>query len=323
MNYAPEDSNPEAFLSKLHPDLPPYFEKLRSAHSGSESSVGSSSQAPALTLESSADHGHQMQQNLLDQQISAIAHLEHNFPLMPPELLEVISVVTNSLLAPVIFPLLFHHMANDNLEIFAYMLRRSSIFRDFPFTNAATARDEEVLDCTRWTAATCLRLMDQNWQLCFAEKAGKIEAPASKVDASRSGGHSGFAFADPAQSASSTSTSATGTSLSQSRWASSSSSPSSFSSRRNFSPSSHYQPSSNHNTTFHPSKVSALANAFALSHDKILSWSSARWRLVLEDLEVMLCRTAILADVPDGKKKAQLLLDAARKNVDLWKTSQP
>jgi hypothetical protein len=161
MNFTPEDAYPEAFLAKLHPDLPPYLQRLRAAStSGSNADEANLGDTLQLTLEAFASKTAQMQQDLLDQQMTAIAHLEHNFPLMPPELLQVISVVTNSLLTPVIFPTLLHHMANDNLEIFAYMLKRSSIFYDFPFR---TGNDEEVLDCSRWNAGICLRLIDQNW----------------------------------------------------------------------------------------------------------------------------------------------------------------
>lgn len=317
MNFVPEDNDPEAFLAKLHPDLPPYLHKLKAAttSNGSSHNVSSASSSTTdFTLQAFASKATQMQEDLLAQQISAIAHLEHNFPLMPSELLEVISVVTNSLLSPVIFPILLHHMASDNLEIFAYMLRRSSIFRDFPSRNGSS--DEEVLDCTRWNAAICLRLMDQNWQVGFADKVGKIVIPVSTVGNGNTAAD--FSPSNIASTPSSMQKSSPGSSLSSSRWASASSS--SFSPRRNFSPSSS-QASLSSSATFHPSKLSALAKAFVSPQEDILRWSSARWRLVLEDLEMLLCRTAILNDVPDGKQKADLLLKAARKNVDSWKAT--
>jgi len=313
MNFTPEDNNPVAFLTKLHPDLPPYLQKLRAAASTTNGTNGNNISTKEvsneLSLEAFASKTSQMQQDLLDQQMSAIAHLEHNFPLLPPELLEVISVVTNSLLSPIIFPILLHHMANDNLEIFAYMLKRSSIFRDYPVSSGS---DEEVLDCTKWNAGICLRLIDQNWQICFAEKFGKI-LPAPSLGTANSA--PSFSFSDRRQDHSSSVQSTSVSSLSSSRWASSSSS--SFSPKRNFSNSS--QSASSASTTFHPSKLPALAKAFASSEQDILRWSSARWRLVLEDLELLLCRTSILSDVPDGRQKAELLLNAARKNVDTWK----
>lgn len=264
-----------------------------------------------------------MQQNLLEQQMSAISHLEHNFPLMPPELLEVISVVINTLLVPVIFPVLLHHMANDNLEIFAYLLKRPNIFKGFPFSDQS-ARDEEILDCTRWNAAICLRLIDQNWQMCFVDRAGKITASNETTNSTSNPSSSTFSSPDRWKASSTTpSTPATtGSSLSSSRWAKAgTSSPSSnfTSSRRNYSPSSHSTASTN--ALFHPSKIAALAKSFTPSDEDVLRWSAARWRLVLEDLELFLCRTSILADVPDGKQKAELLLKAARKNVDAWKAA--
>jgi hypothetical protein len=308
MNFTPEDNSPEAFLAKLHPDLPPYLQKLKagSTANGLNGEISPASESKnGISLEAFANKTLQIQEGLIHQQLSAIAHLEHNFPLMPPELLEVISVVTNSLLSPIIFPILLHHMANDNLEIFAYMLRRSSIFRDFPLH---TGNDEDVLDCTRWNAAICLRLIDQNWQMCFLDKVGKV-LPPSLGSANPT---SGFSTSEQPKATSTPAQPSSGSSLSSSRWASSPSS--SFSPRRNFSP-------STASSTFHPSKLSALAKAFASAEEDILKWSSARWRLVLEDLELLLCRTAILGNVPDGKAKAELLLNAARKNVDAWKAS--
>lgn len=314
MNFTPEDSNPEAFLAKLHPDLPPYLQRLKigSTTNGLGSSVPSTSESGnGISLQAFANKTSQIQEDLLHQQMSAIAHLEHNFPLMPPELLEVISVVANSLLSPGIFPILLHHMANDNLEIFAYMLKRSSIFRDFPLSSG---NDEDVLDCTRWNAAICLRLIDQNWQMCFMDKVGKVLPPTSGTANSTSN----FSTSEQSTAISTGARSSSGSSLSSSRWASSSSS--SFSPRHNFSPSTH-SGSSTASSTFHPSKLSALAKAFASAEEDILKWSSARWRLVLEDLELFLCRTSILSNIPDGKAKAELLLNAARKNVDAWKAS--
>jgi hypothetical protein len=325
MNFMPEDHDPEAFLSKLHPDLAPYFAKLRASNSNGTITSNAIPEAPALSLSNLANKTVQMQQGLIEQQAAAFAHLEHNFPLMPPELLEVISVVTNSLLVPVIFPILLHHMANDNVEIFAYMLKRSSIFRDFPFASTASSaaagglQDDEILDCTRWNACICLRLIDQNWQLCFVDIAGKIlplnsgTTPSTTSSTLPSSDRSA-----PIQQLGSSTT------LSQSRWASSSSS--SFSPRRStsgFSPQSSSSSSSSTSTIFHPSKVSALAKAFASPAKDILRWSSARWRLVLEDLELFLCRTSILAHHSDesARQKVQILLAEARKNVDSWKAS--
>lgn len=318
INFAPEDNNPETFLAKLHPDLPPYLRKLKAStasngHNDTASAAYDS--APSLTLESFASKASRMQDELLAQQMSAVAHLEHNFPLMPRELLEVISVTTNSLLSPVIFPILLHHMASDNLEIFAYLLSRSSIFRDYAINSSSN--DEEVLDCTRWNAAVCLRLMDQNWQVAFVEKVGKITMPPST--AGNASTPTDLSSSNKPQISTSAQFTGSVSSLSSSRWASASSS--SFSPRRNFSPASSSQPSTSSSTTFHPSKLSALAKAFASPEEDILRWSSARWRLVLEDLELLLCRTAILNDVPDGKQKAELLLKAARKNVDAWKAT--
>lgn len=320
MNFMPEDHDPEAFLAKLHPDLAPYFAKLRTSSSNGIATSHTVHEAPTLSLDNLANKTVQMQQGLIEQQAAAFAHLEHNFPLMPPELLEVISVVTNSLLVPIIFPILLHHMANDNVEIFAYMLKRSSIFRDFSFSSSSSSgstgssSDYEVLDCTRWNACICLRLIDQNWQMCFVDIAGKIQpAPSAHAPSTAS---SSFTFSDRNAPTPQNGASAT---LSQSRWASSSSS---FSARRSISGSlSQNSSSSSSSTLFHPSKVSALAKAFDSPSEDILRWSSARWRLVLEDLELFLCRTSILAQHPGAKQKAEALLAAARKNVDSWKAS--
>ncbi|CAD6589155.1 MAG: hypothetical protein CYPHOPRED_004702 [Cyphobasidiales sp. Tagirdzhanova-0007] len=97
-------------LAKLHPDLPPYLDTLRvNAVRKAEDAVMQSPLTP-----------------------TALPIIDVRYPVAPFELIQTMSVITSSLLASQVHQVLLRYIANDNPEIFAYMLDRSPVFRGYP-----------------------------------------------------------------------------------------------------------------------------------------------------------------------------------------------
>ena len=224
-----------------------------------------------------------------------MAQYRAHYPLLPMDLLLLITRTAGLLLAPSIFITLLTILANDDLETFAYMLERMSIFRDL-----------QPMDIKQWDGCVCLRLLDSNWA-CFSER-----TETSPPEASESGTLG--ASTNPSSSAGRIATGSAG--VSASRWASSNV-------RRSTSGPS-ISTSSSTASGFHPSKISALVSSLATASDpqgaqSILKWSSARWSVLLEDLEILLCKTCILPE-PDDRRRARIWLDTWKSNVASWKS---
>lgn len=291
--------DPLAFLRKLHPDLPPYIQSLKEQ-------AQSVTRAIADTAPASRSKPDTRAQTPADQKLQAkLAHLQAiQFPASPPELLVIVNTITSSLLAPIIFHKLLSVQANSNPEIFTYMLNRNSIMR--PYGNRS---NDAVLDYSEWTVETCLRLLHQNWSLCFAALAARSRGIVS--------------VGSPAPSLPPTTNSGTpqsGSPLSSSRWAgrsTSSSAPSSTSPSRFITGQGAHAVPQN----FHPSKLPALVSALSSSPADVQRWSAPRWKIVFDDLEALLCKTGLL-DNDDDRRKVASCFQQWRANVECWKQAQ-
>ena len=227
-----------------------------------------------------------------------MAQYRAHYPILPNDLLALITRITGFLLVPRVYTTLIAILANNNLEMFEYMLKRTSIFRDI-----------EPKDLEKWDGYVCLKLLDSNWA-CFSESVEKAptEAMESRTLAS-----------SDASSPSTGRTQAGSAGVSSSRWASSSSS-----SFRRSASGPNLSGAASATPTFHPSKLSALASSLNPASDPnsaqaVLKWSPARWSVLLEDLEGLLCKTCVLPEVEE-RRRARIWIDTWKSNVASWKS---
>ena len=264
-------------LAKLHPDLPPYLDTLRvNAVRKAEDAVMQSPLTP-----------------------TALPIIDVRYPVAPFELIQTMSVITSSLLASQVHQVLLRYIANDNPEIFAYMLDRSPVFRGYP-------SDFDRVDYRTWSASICLGLLDQNWRF-FAGMAGKVEDKGYSTTGNWNAGPSKVVSTSPNSSYASLSSSA-------SRWASTSCSGTNLPRHRSF-PGTYT--SSNSAASFQAQKIPLLATALSSTQNDVARWSLPRWKVFIEDLEGLLCRRGLLQK--DGRDFVQAHVDAWKQNVDYWK----
>ena len=290
--YLSSYSDPNHLLATLHPDLPPYLASRRTQASQEAENTAMHAQASP----------------------SALPNIQVHYPLSPSELLKIMSFMTSSLLSGQIYHVLLRHTANNDLDIFSYLLSRSSIFRSYP-------SEINILKSELWPAHICLRLLDQNWRL-FAIKAGKVVE-------SREPGAGSVSLNEPISTSSGRSDPSV--SPSASRWASRSSHSSS-SSSLSFNGS---NINSSTTSTFRASKLPLLADALSsvITTDAPITthsppradvgfskWSLPRWKVLIGDLDALFCKTGLLSE--GEREYVRHHIEMWKLNVDFWKGGQ-
>lgn len=281
LRYEARDLDPQHFLQKLHPELFPYFQRLKAA------------QANLATSQPVQADPREKLQALRANEESLMVQYHTHYPVLPSDLLNLINQAVGLLLLPSMYITLLAILANDNLEVFEDMLQRMPVLRN-----------RDPADLEKWDGTVCLKLLDENWA-CFGDRAEKEppEAAESRKLASAT---------NASPNAGRTSTYSGG---SASRWAKSSASSSGFTRSTSSS-----ALSSNASPTFHPSKLPPLVASLGARSDPqaILKWSSARWSVLLEDLELLLCKTCVLPEVEE-RRRASTWMNMWKSNVASWK----
>lgn len=283
LRYESRDLDPQYFLQKLHPELYPYFQRLKQAKPSAKQAVQVS---PSERLSALGAKEEQL-----------MVQYQSHFPVLPPDLLSLINQAIGLLLVPAVYPVLLAILANDNVEILGDMLKHMPVFRK-----------ADPLELQSWDGCTCLKLLDDNWA-CFSERA---EATPTEIMESRKS----------ASSTNGTSPSAARSQpsgVSASRWAKpASSSPSSFS---RSSAASGLSSTASSSPTFQISKIPALIDSLVTAksdHQSVLKWSSARWSVLLDDIQLLLCKTCILPEA-EARHRAKVWVETWKANVATWK----